>query len=315
MPYTESKMDSPRIAILLSIYNGEAFLKAQLDSLLSQSYDNFVVVVRDDKSGDGSLEIVKNYAEKTPSKFHLLPEGDKNLGASGGFAYLMSYVLQHKTELGMEAAYLMFCDQDDVWNSNKIELQMLAMREAENSIGSGNSPILIHSDLQVVAEDTSEIAPSFVAFQGLEIQRNRFPNLVISNLVTGCTALLNEALAEKSLPIPANAIMHDWWIAIVAAAFGKVVYLDQPLLKYRQHGNNTIGATKYEPKKIGFWQRAFSWKPNPHLIEVGAQAQEFRKQFGKELTFRDNIALSLSASMKIPIGIIQRVFYRLARRF
>ncbi|MFK7863552.1 MAG: glycosyltransferase family 2 protein [Pseudohongiellaceae bacterium] len=315
MADTELNKGNPKVAILLSVYNGQAFLEEQLNSLLQQTYSEFVIVVRDDCSKDKSLEIIRSYAQKSPSRFHVLAQDDRNLGASGGFAFLMEYVLQHKLEIGLESAYMMFCDQDDIWQSNKLELQMKAMKETESSLGGGATPILVHSDLQVVAADASEIAPSFVAYQGLEIHRNRFPNLVISNLVTGCTACLNESLARKSLPIPANAVMHDWWLAIVVSAFGKLVYLDKALLKYRQHDNNTIGATKYEPKHIGFWRRVITRKPNPHLIEVGIQAQEFKKQFGKELSRRNNLALFLSAHMRIPIGIIQRIFYRLARRF
>lgn len=310
-----SPTNSPKIAILLSVYNGEAYLSEQLDSLLSQSYQNFVVVIRDDSSTDNSYRLISKYAENAPSKFHVLAPDKENKGASGGFAFLMEYVLQNKACLGLDKAYLMFCDQDDVWHDTKVQIQIETMLTAEKRFNCLDRPILIHSDLQVVAADLTLIAASFISYQGLEIERNRFPNLVISNLVTGCTALINEPLAVKALPIPTNAIMHDWWLAVVAAAFGKIVFLDQALLHYRQHGNNTIGASKYEPQKISLLQRIFSRKPNPHLIEVGRQAKEFRSQFGKELSARDNLLLLLCSSMRAPLGIIQRIFYRLARRF
>lgn len=306
---------NPKIAILLSVYNGESFLGEQLDSLLSQSYQNFIVVVRDDGSTDGSYELIRKYAESNPTKFHVLPPDGDNKGASGGFAFLMEYALKNKAELGMDKAYLMFCDQDDVWSDTKVKIQIEAMLATEKSVNDSSKPVLIHSDLQVVAADISLIAPSFVSYQGLEIERNRFPNLVISNLVTGCTALLNEPLAVQALPIPANAIMHDWWLAVVAAAFGEIVFLDQALLNYRQHENNTIGASKYEPEKTSVLTRVFSRKPNEHLIEVGVQAKEFRTQFGKQLSLKDNVLLVLCSLMRIEVGMIQRVFYRLARRF
>ena len=127
--------------------------------------------------------------------------------------------------------------------------------EADND---STLPIIVHSDLEVVSEQNTVIAKSLISYQGLEIERNSFPNLVISNLVTGCTALINEPLAEKALPIPEKAIMHDWWLALVASAFGKLVYLDIPLVHYRQHGNNTIGAkefTKVSVVSMSLWRR------------------------------------------------------------
>jgi len=305
-----------KIAIVLSIYNGEKYVVEQIDSLLSQTYKNLVIVIRDDGSDDKSFTIVQKYASMHPERFHVLALDKQNKGASGGFAFLMEYVLANKTTLGLEKAYLMFCDQDDVWFDNKVEMQMEAMLKAEDA--GGDFPVLIHSDLQVVSSEKRLVAKSFVVFQGLEIKRNKFPNLVISNLITGCTALVNEALAVKALPIPDKAIMHDWWLAIVAAAFGKVIFLDTPLIYYRQHENNTIGAKEFiRPSliRLSFWRRIVSSKANPHLNEVGIQAAQFKRSFGGELSARNNLALFLCSGMRVKVGVIQRGFYRLARRF
>jgi glycosyltransferase involved in cell wall biosynthesis len=305
-----------KIAIVLSIYNGEKYLVEQIDSLLNQTYKNLVIVVRDDGSDDKSFMIVEKYASMHPQRFHVLVRDNQNKGASGGFAFLMAYVLANKTTLGLEKAYLMFCDQDDVWFNNKVEMQMEAMLKAEDA--DRNCPVLIHSDLQVVSSEKSLIAKSFVVFQGLEIKRNTFPNLVISNLITGCTALINEILAVKALPISDKAIMHDWWLAIVAAAFGKVIFLDTPLIYYRQHENNTIGAKKFvRPPltRLSFWRRLVSSKANPHLNEVGIQAAQFKRSFGRELSARNNLVLFLCSGMRLKLGFIQRGFYRVARRF
>lgn len=306
----------PKIAILLSVYNGEKFLPAQLDSLLAQTYQNFIVIIRDDGSKDRSFKLVTEYAEKHPEKFFVLPQDDKNYGASGGFSFLVQYALDHSIELGFEPHYLMFCDQDDRWFDSKIETQLDTMLLLEQEWG--NIPLLVHSDLQVVSESGSLIAPSLISFQGLEIERNRFPNLAISNLVTGCTAMINRALAEKFLPVPDAAIMHDWWLAMTASAFGKLVFLDQPLIHYRQHQNNTIGAKEFvqtTSTSRSFWQKIVTTKANEHLIEVGIQAAAFRGRFGKELEFRDRVALGLCAGMKVRVAFIQRIFYRMARRF
>ncbi len=306
-----------KIAVLLSTYNGEKFLGEQLESLLAQSNKNFILVVRDDGSTDRTVSILESYARDHSERIRLLPHDGKNKGASGGFAFLVDYVLKNKESLALQSAYMMFCDQDDTWYPQKIEKQ-LALMMATEADNDSSLPIIVHSDLEVVSEQNTVIAKSLINYQGLEIERNSFPNLVISNLVTGCTALINESLAEKALPIPENAIMHDWWLALVATAFGKLVYLDTPLVHYRQHGNNTIGAqefTKVSVVSMSIWRRILARKPNEHLIEVSIQAAEFRRRYGSQLSGRERLSLRLCIGMGIRIGIVQRLMYRLARRF
>jgi len=319
----------PKIAILLSTYNGEKFLAEQLDSILNQSYDNFLIVVRDDGSSDGTVSVLQQYLAENPGRFHLVEQDNINRGASGSFSCLIEYTLSKKASLGLDRSYMMFCDQDDIWFNSKIEEQVTAMLQAEemgmDKERKGSQidkseivPVLIHSDLQVVSEQNSVIAKSFIKYQGLEIERNRFQHLVVSNLVTGCTAFINESLAEKAVPVPEKAIMHDWWLAVVATAFGKLIFLDVPLVRYRQHGSNTIGAKEFikpTPVSLSFWRRVFARKTNGHLIEVANQAYEFRQRFGKQLSTRENMGLRISAAMKIRIGIVQRIAYRISRRF
>lgn len=310
----------PRVAILLSTYNGESYLREQLDSLFAQTYSDFVILARDDGSRDASIRILGDYAIRYPEKLRVIKEQAGNLGASGSFAWLLRYALENKEMLGLEPLYLMFCDQDDCWYEDKITKQMNALLacEAENLDSDGKPlPILIHSDLQVVGENLQPIAESLARYQGLETKRNSFPNLVISNLVTGCTALFNEALARKALPISTAAIMHDWWLALVASAFGKVVYLDTPLIRYRQHGSNTIGAKQREQRRVtsvGFWKRIMGPAANSHLIDVAHQAKAFRQQYEAELDAKQRRALRYSAAMAIRVGFLQRLFFRIARR-
>lgn len=309
-------MSSPRLAILLSTYNGEKFLSDQLDSLFAQSYENFVVVVRDDGSSDRTLSILQDYKDRFVDRIHLIESNTTNLGARDSFAFLMDYVLNNKQELGLGSAYMLFCDQDDVWFPNKIEVELKAMQECESA--NPGSPILIHSDLEVVSESLEAVAPSLARFQGLETHRNSFNQMVISNLVTGCTALLNEPLARKCLPVSSNAIMHDWWLALVASAFGKVIYLDQALIHYRQHDSNTIGAKEHEQavaSRPSFWVRLLNLQVNEHLREVAVQARDFLESFGKDLSEHQRAGLKLASKMDIGLGTLQRIRYRRARRY
>ena len=309
----------PKIAILLSTYNGTKYLEEQLDSILNQTYSNYVIVARDDGSYDDTMQLLNKYAKKFTDKFHLLEQDLLNLGASGSFSYLIEYVLENKQSLGLESAYMMFCDQDDIWSLEKIHKQIDEMLKVEKQqTGTKPIPVLIHSNLRVVSEDKSLIAESFVHYQGLEIERNRFTNLVISNVVTGCTVFINEALARKAVPVSKEAIMHDWWLSLVASAFGKLVFIDAPLVSYRQHDTNAIGAKEFvksTPVDRSFWQKTLGCKSNAHLSEVARQAADFRNRFGQELTTHDNIGLQISSCMGTKVGILQRIFYRIARRF
>ena len=236
----------PKIVILLSTYNGEDYLAEQLDSLLKQTYSNFIIIIRDDASTDSTEQIINHYVERNQGKIHKLSSINSNVGPSSSFGLLIKYVIKEKTALGFSRLYMMLCDQDDIWTEKKLEVQMSEMLNAEQK--SPDVPILVHSDLKVVDESKKVIAESFVEYQGLEIKRNKFTNIVISNLVTGCTALFNEELAQIALPIPDTAIMHDWWLALIASAFGRVIHIDMPLVEYRQHQNNTIGAKEFENK-------------------------------------------------------------------
>lgn len=308
----------PRVAVLLATYNGADFLAAQLDSLLAQTYRDFVVVVRDDGSTDNTREILAGYQARYPSQFHCVEKDETNRGASGSFSFLCEYALGNKAALGIDRLVACFCDQDDVWARNKIEVEVAALIRAEE--GDTERPVLVHSDLVVVDASLQQIAPSFIAYQGLEIGRATFPALAISNVVTGCTALFNEALLRESLPVPKRAIMHDWWLAMTATAVGKLVFVPDTLVQYRQHGRNTIGAKPHgqasaaSGKRASLLNRVLSLETNEHLIEVSVQAAEFSRVFASRLPLRYRLALALCRRMRTQGAIRQRLFYRLARK-
>lgn len=220
-----------KILILLSTYNGEKYLKAQLDSLFLQSYQDFKLLVRDDGSTDRTLEILKSYDIK-------LLSSHKNLGVKKSFETLLKYACENS-----DAKYFMFCDQDDVWNNDKIELTLQKMYEMEEL--SEKSPLLVHTDLEVVDENLHTINSSFIKLQNLDENKNKLNNLLLQNTITGCTVMINRDLAKMCLPIFSNAIVHDWWIGLVASYFGKIGYLSKSTIKYRQHTQNSIGAKSF----------------------------------------------------------------------
>ena len=303
----------PKIAILLSTYNGENYLAEQLDSLLKQTYSDFIIIIRDDGSTDGTENIISHYVDQNQGKIHKLSEIRSNIGPRSSYSLLIKYVMKEKVTLGISRLYMMLCDQDDIWAKEKLEIQMSEMLCTEQKFP--DSPVLIHSDLKVVDESKSVIAESFIEYQGLEIKRNTFTNVVISNLVTGCTSLFNEELARIALPIPNSAIMHDWWLALTASAFGKVVFINIPLVEYRQHENNTIGAKEFSRAAVSSPAlfHLLAPKVSSHLVDVAVQATEFQRRFGKALGLKQNICLKISSMMKFRLGGLQRVLCRIAR--
>jgi glycosyltransferase involved in cell wall biosynthesis len=305
-----------KIAVLLPTFNGEKYLAEQLDSVLAQGHKDIVVVIRDDGSSDGTREIIRSYRDGFPDKIHVIDGDGTNLGASGSFAFLMRFVLLHKKELGLGKAYMMFCDQDDIWAENKIEIEIDKMLQVE--AGNDDIPVVVHSELRVVSDSGNVIAESFTRYQGLEPAKNRFKHIALCNTVTGCTALINESLAARALPVPEAAVMHDWWLALVASAFGKVVFIDQPLVEYRQHGSNTLGAREYRVVKRTLWElllKILRMKPDPLLDSLALQADAFAARYGDRLSIGHRSRLRLASVMRIRWGAGQRTIFRLARKF
>ncbi|MBN2242016.1 MAG: glycosyltransferase family 2 protein [Acidobacteria bacterium] len=306
---------TPKIAVLLSTFNGEKYIADQLDSLLEQTYKNLLVLLRDDGSGDGTAGILQTYHDRHPDRFHRILSGGHKLGAGGSYSFLMQYALKHKQALGLEKAYMMFCDQDDIWAEDKIELQMRAMQSAES--GDAHRPVLVHSDLRVVSESRDVIADSFLRFQGLVAERNGFGQLLLCNIVTGCTALINEPLAVLSVPVPPEAVMHDWWLALAASAFGKMILVGRPLVDYRQHGANTLGAVEYKANERTFLEmvrRIPHMKPEPLLNEVSIQAKAFLARYRAQLTASQKLRLRFTSAMFVRSGVLQRALFRVLRK-
>lgn len=253
-----------KIAILLATYNGEKYIRQQLESLGAQTYKDIDVVVRDDKGVDNTSSILNSHNVTVIS-------ADENIGAKNSFASLLSYAITN-----CDAKYFMFCDQDDVWHRDKVYRSVLKIKEMENEFG--NVPLLVHSDLEVVDEKLSLISNSFMHYQKIDASKNSFNKLLMQNTITGCTVVINRELAIKCLPMPEKAIIHDWWIGLVASKFGQIGYIDEPTIKYRQHGSNVIGAKGFSFKFV-----MSSVFKKVILIDNVNQAGAFLLQFGSEL--------------------------------
>lgn len=222
------------IAILMATYQGARFIREQMDSILSQTEQGFCLYISDDCSTDGTWEIVQAYARRYPDKISV----SQNAGNSGNAKYnFLRLMLRHR-----DADYIMLCDQDDVWLPHKVESTLAAMQAQETSCGKAR-PLLVYTDLTVVDQDLRTLDASYQAYMHANPRRTKFCQLLAQNTVTGCTVMYNRALAELLTGEPESCVMHDWWLSLLASAFGEITFLPQPTILYRQHDRNVMGAS------------------------------------------------------------------------
>ncbi|MDE1163312.1 MAG: glycosyltransferase family 2 protein [Acidobacteriaceae bacterium] len=256
--------ETPLIQVLLATYNGARFLREQIDSVLAQSYPAVELLLRDDGSRDGTQAILEEYAANHPGRIRVLP----NDGSTGHAKTNFLRLLQAST-----APYVAFCDQDDEWLPNKLELEMAAMRGLEAEHGT-QTPLLVFTDLRVVDEHLKTIAESFWKHQLLaEETIDHFERILAQNVVTGCTELMNDALRSLVLRMPEEAHMHDWWSALCVSSMGHAALVRQPTVQYRQHENNVLGALRNKPVTgIPIWRnhgkRKERWEMSLHQAEA-----------------------------------------------
>lgn len=223
-----------RIEVLLAAYQGAQWLGNQLDSLVAQEDNSFSVLMQDDGSTDGTHELLQRRCRQDV-RFHMAAEQGRHQGAIGNFLSLMRQT---------DAPYCALCDQDDVWLPTRLSAGRAAMEEAERIYGD-DVPLLVHSDACVTDEHGRLLHASFFAHQGWSGQAVGLNRLLVQNNVTGCTTLMNAPLRRLvcEYAVAERLYMHDWFLALTAAAFGRVVFVATPLVRYRQHGDNVMGAS------------------------------------------------------------------------
>lgn len=254
-------MVTKKIAILLSTYNGERFLEEQIESIIKQSNQQWTLYIRDDGSTDKTLDILGRY--QADDRIQWINENKpQNLRVIGSFLKLLESV---------EADYYMFCDQDDVWLSDKVQVTLNKMLtlEAENK----QQPILVHTDLRIVDQGLKATSESMIKTQNLDPQPS-FGRLLVQNSITGCTMMINQNLKDRCVGLDFTKIrMHDWWFALVASAFGTIGYVPQATILYRQHSDNEVGAKNSLSELMS---RKHLFAQTKQMIQLAmAQATEF----------------------------------------
>lgn len=233
----------PDIEILMATYNGEEYIEQQIASIQQQTLRNWTLSISDDCSTDGTLDIITRLAAQD-ARIRIVSHDVRHGSPQANFNALMAQA---------SGRYVFLADQDDLWHANKLALFMQRMHAAEAQYGS-DTPLLAFSDLVVVDAHNDVIAPSFLRFIGRDPHRAQLNELLAQNLVTGCASAMNSTLRDVLQSIVTHGdgdrmIMHDWCYALVAAALGHVVYVDQATVNYRQHGDNAMGAHGYSGLK------------------------------------------------------------------
>ncbi|MGT2907653.1 glycosyltransferase family 2 protein [Streptococcus dentiloxodontae] len=227
-----------KVNILMSTYNGEAYLAEQIESIQSQTFSDWTLYIRDDGSKDRTTQIIKEFSE-TDSRIRFINADDPtNLGVIKNFFTLLKH---------SRADYYFFCDQDDVWLPEKLEWTL-----AEAKHYPKNKPLLVYTDLTIVNQDLQVMHDSMIRTQS-DHANTKLVQELTENTVTGGVAMINHALAKLWTQTD-QLIMHDWYLALIAAAKGHLVYLDRPTELYRQHDNNVLGARTWS-KRLKNWLR------------------------------------------------------------
>lgn len=270
------------VAILMSTYNAEPFLKEQINSILGQTYTNWKLFIRDDGSSDSTSLIIEEFTKKDDRIFFVNKDSIKNVGVISSFFLLLSCV---------KADFYMFCDQDDVWLQSKIRLSLDRMNQQKKV----DLPTLVHTDLKVVDQNLNIINESFMKKEKLN-RKSQLGNLIIQNNVTGCTVMINNSFRNIVIDkgIPNEVIMHDWWMALVGNAIGETLFVDVPTMLYRQHNLNVVGSSSTIKKIMGGYGRK---EIINSIIKASEQDKAFIDLYHENLSKKKLETINFAANM------------------
>ena len=229
----------PKVCILLSTYNGEAFIIPQIESLIRQSYKNWHLFIRDDCSKDNTYKILENYA-KSEKRITLISD-KKNIGVTKSFLTLLE---------NANGDFYMFCDQDDVWDENKIKEMVITMCSNNNDI-----PLLASCDLRLVDSNLNVLSQSMRKAHHIDKLSHEKWGLIVAPMFPGCSMIFNNAAKKLALNNAYKFHLHDLQVSYsVFKNGGTIISMDKVLMSYRQHDNNVLGA------KIGdnYWKSKIS---------------------------------------------------------
>lgn len=286
----------PQVQIVLATYNGERFLREQLDSILANEAEDFSVEIYDDRSTDGTVAIAKEYAGKWDC-IHV-HENKENVGYVKNFLHGIQQC---------QSPYIMLCDQDDVWEADKISRTLEAMKRLESECRDNpDRPLLVFTDAMNYDSDTGKELGSFHQSSRLKVGSTDPAHMFMENKCIGCTMMVNAAILPYIRTIPDEVRVHDWWLALICSCFGKILYLPEMTLHYRQHHDNMIGGSgfgDYLKDRIRNVR-----KQRAVLDQTFAQGEAFFRLFGEQLRGGERKLAQAFSEMRTA-GALRRRWY------
>lgn len=225
------------VTVLLSTYNGERYLREQLNSIINQKNCSIKILVRDDGSSDSTTDILEEYQKKGCLSWY---QGENLRPARSFYELILN---------SGDSDFYAFADQDDIWEEDKLEKAMRHLAEYQTEIA------VFTSNVSLIDSKGNLIKPKCFDY----VESLNFKNTLIENYCgIGCTMVYNRKLSDylKNHEKPSKIVMHDYYILQVAAIFGKIIYSNEALVRYRQHEKNVVGI------KTNFIQRLRQWKKN-----------------------------------------------------
>lgn len=258
-----------QIHIVLAAYNGEKYIREQLESLLDNDFKDICIEVCDDGSSDNTVQIVKEYVERYNCiKLH---ENEKNLG------YTMNFLEGIRRS---QSPYIMLCDQDDIWHRDKIRKTYERMKQLEKE-NKHELPLMVFTDAMNFDSSNGKELGSFHKNSHLDVKKLDTAHLFMENKCIGCTIMINGIVREYLKVLPEEIRVHDWWLALICSHFGKISYIEETTLQYRQHSGNMIGGSSFFDYVKG--RIANLHKQKEAIQAAFAQGSAFYSIFGTEL--------------------------------
>lgn len=275
-----------KVAILLSTYNGEKYVKEQIDSILEQTYHNIKILIRDDGSLDNTVSILKQYEKEKRVQLHL----GSNVGFIKSFIELLN--------MEEEAYYYAFADQDDIWKKDKIQKAIEELEKQDNDI-----PLLYCTNYEICDENGKVIS------KHKKTKNISFANSLVECIAPGMTMVINkkarDIILSKGME---NCYYHDWWMYMVCSAIGKVIYDDYESVYYRRH-LQTVTNNQHNSIKHQIW-RIKQIFLNKYFKKTKEQIRYFYSKYENELSMENKkIILPFMASYSIK-KIIYKKPYR-----
>jgi glycosyltransferase involved in cell wall biosynthesis len=292
----------------MATYNGEKFIRKQLDSVLNQTCSNLKIYIRDDGSTDQTAAIISEYAQKYPEKIFFIKDNLGNLGVTKNFNEL----LKHST-----APYISFCDQDDIWLPEKIEKSVARLKEAEKTVANphlgeqGGWKGFVYSDLKIIDEHDIQTHKSFWKLAKLDPKYFTFSRLLLQNIPHGCTIVMNKAMKDMMFPIPEGAILHDHWLSLLAVNFGEAIPMPEPLVLIRNHGGNVTQRRSNLSTRLKRFYKNFSTKDEyiKHLHIRIKQGKVLHQKYYHQLSKENQYTLDQFLRLETTSGLERKMIY------